>query len=99
MDDLHVRIIIPLIAIRTGTEIGKVITPVFDLVASHATLVPDIKPIFDHGNFIIRYNHVVPKRTTRLITHIPNKEQILLLQNFQESTFEETRPAVMDKTG
>ena len=39
MDDLYIRIIIPLIAVHACTEIGKVITPVLDLVATCLFLI------------------------------------------------------------
>lgn len=39
MDDLYIRIIIPLITVHARTEIGKVITPVLDLVATCLFLI------------------------------------------------------------
>ena len=62
MDDLYIRIIIPLIAVHARTEIGKVITPELDLVAAHTELVPDIQTILNHRYLIIRHQHVIPSK-------------------------------------
>ena len=39
MGDLHIRIVVPLITVHACTEIGKVITPVLDLVAACLFLI------------------------------------------------------------
>ena len=99
VDDLHVRVIIPLIAVRARSEKGKVITPVLDFVATHATLVPEVEPILNHGNLVIRHQHVIHEWIAGLIAYVPDKEHTVLLQDFQESPFEQPRMAIMHKTG
>ena len=99
MDDLHVRVVIPLIAICTRSEKGKVITPVFHLVATHAELAPEVEPILNHGNLVICHKHVIHEWVAGLIAYVPDKEHTVFLQDFQESPLEQVRFTVMDETG